>query len=533
GYRIGDQAVAEHIRAIPQFQVGGEFSELGYKSLLDSQGISALLFESEQRDALAARQFQEGIVNSSFFTPTDFRRFMVLEGEQRQVSYVVFEPQSFADTIALSDEDIEAYYQANLPEFEREESVNLEYLEIDLASIREAIVPDEAALRAFYDESLDTYKRAEQRESSHILIAVDADTDAAAADELAAALKQRLSDGEDFAALATEYSDDPGSAAEGGSLGWNSSGVFVEPFEDALYALQMGEVSEPVTTEFGVHLIRLDGLRAGEQKPFAEVREELAAELSEREAEDIYFARIEELDDLALQSLEGLAPVAEDMGLDIQRAENFTRNGGLPLGFDPALVDAAFSLEVLEDGENSPVVQLSDGRAIVMRLVEHRFPETRPFDEVREQVLAMLMVERSGELAQEAGQTIVEAVSAGTSFAAAAASQGAEIVQSGLLNRGSQDVPPDLLPAIFSAPIDGASSGPEGLVLSTGGYAVFQVNALNPGRPETVPREQRDQRKRQLAQQSGQVQAAAVTSALRQQASVSLAADLFSEPDAF
>ena len=216
GYRVSDERVAEHIRGMPAFQVGGKFSNDGYMAALASQGVSPTAFEEERRAALQIEQLQNGLLDSSFLTPAEYRRFVVLEGERRRAAFAVLDPQRVAADVTASEEEVKAYYDAHPDKFESQESVALDYVEAKLSDIAPAGEPSEAELRAIYDANPERFRSTEQRRARHILVAVDKDTDDAAARKLADEISGRLGKGEDFAALARQYSDDPGSASSWG-----------------------------------------------------------------------------------------------------------------------------------------------------------------------------------------------------------------------------------------------------------------------------------------------------------------------------
>ena len=261
GYRVTDQQVASFVRSQPRFQVGGEFASQAYIATLASQGLTPEIFEERTRRALEINQLQVGLVGSSFYTPTEYRQFIELQQQQRAATLVQFSPAAFFSEVSLDDGAVEAYYSANLSQFQTEESVALDYVELRLADIAATVAVDDAALREYYDNNADRYSTAEERRSRHILIAVDGEAEDAVARDKAEKLVAEIAAGGDFAALARENSDDPGSAPDGGELGWAGRGVFVPAFEEALFALEVSEVSPPVRTEFGYHVIQLEELR--------------------------------------------------------------------------------------------------------------------------------------------------------------------------------------------------------------------------------------------------------------------------------
>jgi peptidyl-prolyl cis-trans isomerase D len=287
-----------------------------------------------------------------------------------------------------------------------------------------------------------------------------------------------------------------------------------------------------VRTEFGYHLIRLENIKAGQQRSFVDVRDELVEELKLREAVDQYYSLAEKIDDLALEAATSLDFVANEAGLELKTAENFSRAGGEPFGYSQPLVDAAFSMAVLEDGENSPLIELENDHAIVLRVTEHRPSEPQTFDEVRKSVAELVRLELAAENATTRGKEVLRRVEGGESFDALAAEYGFKLENPGELNRGSDTVDAHLLAAIFRAskPGDGI---PEfwGVSLGTGGYAVFRLDKVKPGVPDEIAQGARDERKRVLAQQQGGALATALITDLRSAADVIVAPGLFEQTE--
>lgn len=536
GYRVSDQGVIEHIQAMPVFQIDGKFSRDSYLAALAGQGISTTTFENEQRASLQIQQLQDGVVESSFFTPSEFRRFVMLEAERRAVAYALIEPDKLAAQVTVGEDDLKTYYDAHPDRFESPESVSIDYVEAKLASLGSAADVDEARLRSLYEENPDRFRTAEQRQARHILIAVDADTDTAKAEQLARDVSERIAKGEDFAALARQYSDDPGSASSGGDLGWAGRGTYVPAFEETLFALEVGAVSAPVKTEFGYHVIQLMEVRPGTQRAFEDVRAELLEEARSRDLQDRFHALTEKMDDAALENPGSLDAVAQATGLPVQHIDRLTRAGAEPFGANPALIDAAFSTAVIEEGENSPLVEVGDGHAIVLRVTEHRPARLRPLEEVRADVEAAARAEKAAQLTAERGEQLLQRIRAGADMAAVTQEAGLAMARPDPVGRSAAGVPPDLLRALFRAPKP-ADGKPVigGLTLSNGAYAIYRLDAVLPGRPDEIPREQRDARKALLARQTGAADATSLAVDLRKRASVVVAPDLFADeqPDTF
>ncbi len=316
----------------------------------------------------------------------------------------------------------------------------------------------------------------------------------------------RLRGGEDFAAVAAEVSADAGTKAQGGDLGWISRGMLAGPFEDALFALEVGDLSEPVRTEFGFHVIRLDEVRAGEVQPFEAVREELAAETRTREAEDEFYERANRLADAAFDAHDELASVAAAANLPLKTAMAFPRTGDPNLfANSAAVVQAAFAEEIVESGRNSEAIELAEDHVLVLRVVAHHVPTTKPLDEVREQIREELVRERALELAEEAAQTFLTDIEQGGDAAERAAARGGTWNPPAWVMRTDAGVPTEVLSAAFGMAKGGAPQR-ELIALANGGQAVIVLTGVEAGEPATMTQEERDQRQRQLADQAARAE---------------------------
>ena len=535
GFRVASSRVIDHIRSMPVFQVGGQFSKPAYDATLASQGINATAFEKEQQSLLTVRQLQEGLVESSFFTPAEFRRVIALDQERRDVAYLLLDPRVLGAAIEVSDADVQSYYAANGTQFQSPESATLEYVEVALQDLAQDYVPDEDALQKAYEADPTRFRSAEERRARHILISIDAGRTDAVAKALADEIAGKLAKGGDFAALARQYSADTGSASRGGDLGFAARGNYVPAFENALFSLAPGATSSPVKTEFGYHIIRLDELRPGAERSFDEVRPQLTDELRKQKAQDEFYALAERLEDLALENPTSLESVAKDTGLVVRQYVGYTRANGGPFGNNADLSDAVFSPGVLDGSENTPLIQLDDTRAIVARVALHQPPSPRPLDQVRDEIVGRLRALRATTEAERRGKAIVQQVTAGESLAVVLGAAGLQLTEAGPLTRRSPTLPPELVAAVFRATKPGGTPGGsavvQGVSLSDGGYAVFQLRSVAPGDPERIPQEQRDERKKALAQRVADGETEALAAQLRDSADVVVAPNLFKAED--
>jgi len=481
GYRVSDRQLARAISEIPAVQVDGVFSRDRYAALLRAQGRSESAFEADYRRDLEINQLRNAVAISAFALPGEVRRRVELEGEVRDVDLVVLPAADYAEGVSVAPEDVDAWYQKNQAEYRTEESVSLQYVQLDLADVAAAIAVDEAALHTYYDEvAAERYVSAERRRARHIL--VESGSDDAAARARAETLVERARAGEDFSELAAQNSDDPGSKAQGGDLGWATRESFVAPFADALFAMEKGEIRGPIKTQFGYHVIVLDDVEAGAQRSFEDVRDELEADYRREESQTVFYERSQQLADEAFANLDELDSAAKKLGLELRTVDNFTRQGGAPLGSDRKLIDAAFSDEVLVERQNSPAISVGDDSVVVLRVTEHRPPEQRTLEQVRAEIEADLRTQRARAAAESAARAAAERLTAGEAWAEVVASLGREPGGSATLTRNQEGLPPELLAEFFAVPAPAADRVRGGVAtLPTGDVALFIVRAVRPG----------------------------------------------------
>lgn len=519
GFRVSNSAVGKAIRQIPQFQGEGGFDRATYERMLALQGYTPPAFEAAMRKDMMVQQLQEALTRSSFATPAEVKRRVELEGEQREVGWLTIPAAPYEAEVTVDEAQIAARYEERRDDFVTPETVAIEYVELRAEDLAAGIEVEEADARAQYEQDVASgrFQRPEERKARHILIKVEGD-EAAARAELEA-LRGRVLAGEDFATLAREHSDDEVTAKEGGDLGWVTQDMMVPQFSEALFALEPGQVSEPVRTEFGLHLIQLEDKRGGEVQPFEEVRDELMQELKQRRADALYYERAEQLGQRAFESRDSLAPVAEELGLTVQRVEGVTRRQGQGIAAEARVRDAAFSPEVIEDGANSDVIEIGTGRAVVLRVVDRK-PETlRPLEEVRGEIEAALRAEGARARAAEVATNALERLKGGASLEALAQELGVEYHAPEFLPR--QGNPIEVARAVFAAPKPVAGSPQHGsTALGNGDQVVYAITDVRPGRMLAQDDEERERRARELGAARGNAELAAYITALESEASV-------------
>jgi peptidyl-prolyl cis-trans isomerase D len=506
GYQVNDEALATRVREIAQFQADGKFSVDRYNAMLRQAGFTTSQFETDLRSELLIAQVQNAVVDSSFALPYEVERRYVLDKQEREIDYALIAANSFASQVHVTDPQIQAWYEKNKSQFMSPETVDLEYLEITRAMAEARVDVTETALRDYFESVKDRYETPERRRARHILITAENGVDDAAAEKKAAELTAQAKAGANFEELAKKSSKDPGSAQQGGDLGWAQRGMFVGPFEEALFAMSQGEIRGPIKTQFGYHVLRLDEIETGHLKSFEEARAELEAEFRKDRAQAILSDESQKLDEQSFAALTELTSVAKALELPIKRVDGFTREGGGELGADPEIIKAAFSEDVLERGQNSPIIAAGDDRAIVLRAVNHKPAEPRPLAEVRPQIEAQIRTQAMRDAAAKLGAEALARLQKGEAWSAVAAELKLQPVGRRFVTRQDQVVPGAILRAAFDVSRSQANSEKPyvaGVATDDGNYAVWALSAVRAPAAAAEPAEQKLVRQQQTARQVG------------------------------
>jgi peptidyl-prolyl cis-trans isomerase D len=512
GYHVSDAVLAQTIRSEPQLQIDGKFSQQAYDALLRQQGGSVTQFEEDLRQRLSVSQLQRGVVDSAFITPFELKRRAALTAEERELDYLLIPASKFSDAVVVDDAAVQAWFKEHQGEYMVPESVDLEYVEVTRAMAESKVEATEAALQEYYEQiKAQRFETPERRHPRHILLSVPADASPAvdaAKRKQAEELLAKAKSGADFAALAKQYSDDKGSAINGGDLDWVERGTdnFAKSFAEALYSMSAGEIRGPVKTQFGYHIIRLDEVQPAKTRSFADVRAEVEADFRKTKSQGIFYAQTQELDEKAFNSLTELKSVAQALNAPLKTAKGFTRQGGGDLGSDKALADAAFSEDVLERGQNSPLITLGEDQALVLRVTERRPAKPKPLEEVRAEIEAKLKRQMAQRAVEKQGADLLARLKKGEDWGAIAAE--AQITPAGkrFVKRDDKIIPAAARKAAFDVPRTAISEAKPyyvGAATEDGNYVVLAVSAVRSGEvpPDQGPAEKA--RELQAAQQFG------------------------------
>lgn len=502
-------AVDSFILQFPEFQQDGQFDAERFDQVLRQMGYGRLQFRSMLEQDIQLGQLQSGIINSSFVTAQEAEAFARLERQTRDFSMTVFAPE--LDGIEIADADIEAFYQDAPGRFMTPEQVVLEYIELGKADLAGRIEVNDDDLRDAYEAAVANL--AEQRRAAHILLEVEDGQDAVEVLEQALAVSARIAAGEDFAALAKELSADPGSAAEGGDLGFAGPGVYDEAFESELYALEKGQVSKPVQTDFGWHLIKLLDVQAADIPDFADMRDSLLQDVRAGKAEQQFVELVDELESAAYEAADLQHP-AQEMGLEVKQSPAFGREGGEGIFANRQVIEAAFSEEVLEEGANSHALELDADTVLVLRVKEHRTPEQIPLADVRNQIADLLRMD------QAAGQTRTRGTELLTALRDGKAEPVPDWERFEAATRMQDNVDPEVLQQVFRMPRpEEGQFSYDGLALADGRFVVLRLSGVSTPE-EAVEAGQLKELRDILASRQGQNDFAAFTRQLEQDAKI-------------
>jgi peptidyl-prolyl cis-trans isomerase D len=511
GYRVSGDRVRQEIEGEPAFQVDGKYSETLALARLAQVGISADQFRNDIRTGLQNAELERGLGLSEFMTPTEIGRRLAIEDEQREVRIAVLPLERFRGA-APDEAALTAWYAKNGKQFETPESVALDYAEGSLAALEAVVTVTEDDLQGFYAENKDRFIAPERRQARHILLKTEQEANAVLA---------RLKAGEDFATLAKSLSQDTGSKDAGGDLGLSERGAFVKPFADAVFTMAQGETRGPVKTDFGFHVIRLDGIAAGGTRAFAEVRGELEQELRRERSADRFGDIQEQAQRRAEQPGADLAAIAKDLGLTTGEVKDFRRGaGGEPLGTDPALEAAVFSDKVLGQRKISEPVGLGDERFVIVKVRTHTKAAIPPLASVRDKVVAAVQRDNASAAARAAAEAAAARVDGAAAFDSVAKSLGVAAEPARFVDRRDPAMPAAVREALFAMPRPvGGRPVTRAVPLPEGGYALVSLSQAR-SVPAAGDAAARSIRAQQLVNQQAQGTIGAYIEELRRSAKV-------------
>ncbi|HKP67275.1 MAG TPA: SurA N-terminal domain-containing protein [Casimicrobiaceae bacterium] len=528
GVSVNDERIKREILAIPAFQKDGKFDPDTYKMLLQAQNMSPRSFDDRVRQDLAVRELPQQVGASVLITDAQLDNYLRLKDQRRDIRYVKLDKPA-PDAAPVTDEEIQAYYTAHTPEFTTPERVALDYLELDGSKLEVNATPDDAVLKDRYEKEKSRFVSAEQRLASHILVKVGGKggpDDQKQALAKAEGIAREAKAGKDFAALAKENSDDLGSKNQGGDLGWLDKGQTDEAFETALFAMNKGDISDPVLTADGYSIIDLRDIRPGKTRSFEEVKPELAKEYATTEKERVYTDKAGRLTDLTYQDASSLDAAAKELNLTVQKTELFARNGGPGIAENPNVVKAAFSDTVLVQNNNSDPIELGPNHIVVVRIAERKPATPMPLDTVKELVRGRVIAERTSKQAKERADKLFADFNGGESLEKIAEANKVKVETQQGIAREAVNVDSAIVGAAFTLPRPTADKPQRQLVtLNNDTYALLQLDSVTDADPSKLDAKTKDAARNTLAEAVGQTTTREFVDALRAEAKVRISAE--------
>jgi len=519
GMTVDDRRLHSVIAEQPGFRdESNRFSYERYQQILRSEGMTPTVFEARLRQDLILEQQREGYFDSSFVAKTVLDRLLHFAEQQREVSVYRVMPDRFAGAVQIEEGAAQKYYEGHPREFEIPERVKVNYLVLSADALMSRVKLEPAELKQYYESHRAQYRTEEARRASHILISADASADADARKKAQARAeeiyKEVLGNPDSFAALAKKYSQDPGSAANGGDLGFIGRGGMkdVPEFENALFRLKEGEISQPIASKYGFHIIRLTAVQPSKGKTFEEVRGQIEQELKRQRAGRMFAELADRFNNIVYEQFESLKPAAELLNSEIQHSGWITRARAEPAVLNnPRLLEAVFSPDVVKDRRNSEVVEVAPNTLVAVHLVEHSPASTRPFSEVSADIEKLLKRRAAGKRAVEAGRAELEELRQGKSVTADWSKP--ELVSlterknlSDAVVRQAFRLDPEKLP------------GYAGVENPEGGFTLLRVSRVVPA--ENIAPEKRKGFREALRQSLGQRERAAYLASIRQKTEI-------------
>lgn len=519
---VSDQTLQQNILAMPGLTgPDGKFDVERYKSALAAQGMTPAMFEAQLRRDLTLQQVGGAIQGTAFAPKSVANRLSDLSDQEREVQELLVKASDFASQVKVTDEMLKAYYEKNGAQFEIPEQVKAEYVVLNSDVVVAQISVSDADIKSYYEQNAKRFVDEEQRRASHILI--KADKGASAADKAAAKekaerlLAQLRKNPADFAKLAKENSQDPGSAERGGDLDFFGRGMMVPPFEEAAFKLKQGEISDVVPSDFGFHIIQVTGIKPGSAKSFDAVKGQIAAEIKKQLATKKFSEMAEQFSNMVYEQSDSLKPAADKLGLKIETAAGLMRKPNPAVAPNapfnhPKFLGALFSDDAVKNKRNTEAVEVAPSTLVAGRVVEYKPVTKRPFEEVQSIVRERVIQIEAGNLARKTGEEKLAALKGG--------GDAAGFSEAKTVSRAkNQSVRPEALGAIMRADTTKLPSYVS-VELPGQGYALYRVNKVS--QPANVDTARRQAEQQQIAGALAQLESHAYLEALKKKAKVEI-----------
>ncbi len=466
--------------------------------------MSASGFEQQMREEVLLQQLRNSIIDTAFVTDADVTRLAKIEAQTRDIRYVTIAAQPLYDSIEVSDDDIQTYYDENIDDYREPARVRIAYIDLTLDSLMDDVEASEDDLRAYFESNAESYSVDEARKLTQMYIKLDKDAEEEAVEtarESMEFIQEKLDAGMTMEEVAEDYEDQLGNDFEQISLGFTPRGVMAPELDELVFDMDKGEISDIIRSDVGMHIVRVDDAKGGERSDFDSVRDEVEQDYRREQAEQLFFEQADRLATLAYENPRSLEPAADALNADVQTSDWFSEGGGEGIAAEPEVAMASFSNDVLERGLNSEALELGNSRMLVLRVAEHEPAQPLPLDSVRDEIVDDIKYERARQQAIEKGEAILQALQAGESPEAVATEHDIDWQQAQAVTRDDPNVSRSVLRTAFGipAPEDDAARY-DGSSLGSGDYIVVGVSDVQVPSADTLTAEQRDELREQLRQ---------------------------------
>jgi len=522
GQYVSDGYINMAIQQTKAFQVEGKFDTERYKMLLARAGFSPTSYENQLRTDLMIKELGNSIKRTATTTKYDVDNLLRIEKQKREIAYGVIDASPIAAGIVISEEEAEAFYKKQKSQYTTPERVSIDYIELSVEELASTLDVSETVMEQFYTDNKGQFMSPEQRQASHILI----EGDSKEAIKILTAVEYRLSQGEDFSSVAKELSQDPGSAQEGGDLGSFQRGIMEPAFENAVFSLDnVNDVSSIIKTDSGHHLVKLTGIVNSVGKDFSAVRKEIENNIRGQEAEQLFFEQAEKLAELSYENPDSLVLASEELALKIKTSKLFTREGGEGITADKNVVNIAFTDEVLLEGLNSTVIELTDSHMVVLHRNEHVLSGQLPFDVVSDDIKLKLKAQSAKNKATEVGEKLLEKVEDGTDVKSLFSKY--EWHETVLIERSENTIDREILDEVYGMEKPNENSIYHGFTDRNGNYVLIRLTAVIEGGLDDASKEDRDGLSSYLVQHYGDSELRAFIESLKAESDIEISSDYF------
>ena len=522
GQYVSDGYINMAIQQTKAFQVEGKFDTERYKMLLARAGFSPTSYENQLRTDLMIKELGNSIKKTATTTKYDVDNLLRIEKQKREIAYGVIDASPIAASIVISEEEAEAFYKKQKSQYTTPERVSIDYIELSVEELASTLDVSETVMEQFYTDNKGQFMSPEQRQASHILI----EGDSKEAIKILTAVEYRLSQGEDFSSVAKELSQDPGSAQEGGDLGSFQRGIMEPAFENAVFSLDnVNDVSSIIKTDSGHHLVKLTGIVNSVGKDFSAVRKEIENNIRGQEAEQLFFEQAEKLAELSYENPDSLVLASEELALKIKTSKLFTREGGEGITADKNVVNIAFTDEVLLEGLNSTVIELTDSHMVVLHRNEHVLSGQLPFDVVSDDIKLKLKAQSAKNKATEVGEKLLEKVEDGTDVKSLFSKY--EWHETLLIERSENTIDREILDEVYGMEKPNENSIYHGFTDRNGNYVLIRLTAVIEGGLDDASKEDRDGLSSYLVQHYGDSELRAFIESLKAESDIEISSDYF------